>query len=608
MDAAVPGDGERVSRPSAAEAALALLVAFAFADSSIVVLALPELYGEFETTVVGVSWVVTAYNAAFAAAALVLIVLVGRLHSLRFAIAGLAVFVAASVACAAAPGLDALVAARAAQGVGAALVLAASLPLMVATSGSRARATALWAAAGTVGVAAGPVLGGLLTELFTWRAIFVVQVPVAAAAVPALLHPRARSAPRAERAARRPALGAMAALVLAFAALVGALFLAVLLVVAVLDYGPLAGALIVSALPLAALGVRPLVRQLGEPLCVAAGAGLLAAGLLALAITPTSSLAYVVPALAVAGAGVGLALPPLTSASLPMDGDPARDGTLSVAARHVGLVLGLAAVAPVLAGDPRPGHRPCDARRRRRRAGSAALAGRQGADRARPLPGVRAHARRAAPGPRCALRGAGPGQGRGPGDARPARRARRGCAHARVSGLVRADGRLRARDRFWSARRAEEADVTRRTALGALAAIAVLAAALLLVAVAGGGLDRGTVELRDPCRDRAAFQGGGLDATVQALVLDGLDRAACELDTTREELLLSLDPSSGVAATWSTEEAEEAIRDGLVAAVDAAEDAGAISSVEASLLRAAARRVSLDLILRGAETLGSLLP
>ncbi len=150
--------------------------------------------------------------------------------------------------------------------------------------------------------------------------------------------------------------------------------------------------------------------------------------------------------------------------------------------------------------------------------------------------------------------------------------------------------------------------MTRRTALGALVAIAVLAAVLLLVAVAGGGLDRGTVELRDPCRDRAAFQGGGLDATVQALVLDGLDRAACELGTTREELLLSLDPSSGVAATWSTEEAEEAIRDGLVAAVDAAEDAGAIGSVEASLLRAAARRVSLDLILRGAETLGSLLP
>ncbi len=345
-----------MSRPSAAEAALALLVAFAFADSSIVVLALPELYGEFETTVVGVSWVVTAYNAAFAAAALVLIVLVGRLrlHSLRFAIAGLVVFVAASVACAAAPGLDALVAARTVQGVGAALVLAASLPLMVATSGSRARATALWAAAGTVGVAAGPVLGGLLTELFSWRAIFVVQVPVAAAAVPALLRPRASSSPRAERAIRRPALGAMAALVLAFAALVGALFLAVLLVVAVLDYGPLAGALIVSALPLAALGVRPLVRQLGEPLCVAAGAGLLAAGLLALAITPTSSLAYVVPALAVAGAGVGLALPPLTSASLPVDGDPARDGTLSVAARHVGLVLGLAAVAPVLAEDLDP--------------------------------------------------------------------------------------------------------------------------------------------------------------------------------------------------------------------------------------------------------------
>jgi hypothetical protein len=150
--------------------------------------------------------------------------------------------------------------------------------------------------------------------------------------------------------------------------------------------------------------------------------------------------------------------------------------------------------------------------------------------------------------------------------------------------------------------------VTRRAALGVLAAIGAAAAALLLVAVAAGGLERGSVELRDPCGKQSAFEGGGLDATVQALLLDGLDRAACELGTTREELLLSLDPSSGVRAAWTLEEAEEAIRDGLVAAVDAAEDSGAIGGLEASLLRGAARRVSLELLLRGAETLGSLFP
>ncbi len=349
MEALTPG-GRRGRAPRLVEGALALLVAVAFADSSIVVLALPDLYGQFDASVVGVSWVVTAYNAVFTAVALLLLAVVGRLRVGPLAAVGLAVFGAASVACALAPGLGSLIAARGVQGVGAALVLGASLPLLVGIGGSRERGVALWAAAGTAGVAAGPALGGVLTELFSWRAIFVAQVPVAVAALVALAHPRLRGRRPAAVAAPRLAVGAAAALALAFAALVGALFLAVLLVVIVLGYGPLAGALVVSALPLAALAVRPVTRGLAPATAVAGGAGLLAAGLAALAVPPTSSLLYLVPALAVAGAGLGLALPPLTRASLAVEGDTARDGVFSVAVRHLGLVIGLVAVAPLLAG------------------------------------------------------------------------------------------------------------------------------------------------------------------------------------------------------------------------------------------------------------------
>lgn len=165
---------------------MAVAVAVAFADSSIVVLALPELYVELETTIPEVAWVITAYNVAVVGVA-ALLPFAWRARPARTALVGLAIFLGASVACAAAPGLAALVAGRAAQGLGAALLLGSSLPLMVALSGVRERAVALWVGAGTVGTAVGPALGGLLTEALGWRAIFAVQAPAAGVALVAAL-------------------------------------------------------------------------------------------------------------------------------------------------------------------------------------------------------------------------------------------------------------------------------------------------------------------------------------------------------------------------------------------------------------------------------------
>src|SRR5206468_6839452 len=119
-------------------------VAVAFADSSIVVLALPELYAKFHTTIEGVSWVVTAYNAAVAVVGLALVLFVHRLRAVTVLTTGLAVFMAASITCSVANSLWFLVTARTLQGVGAAMLLAGALPVLATLARSAVRGATLW--------------------------------------------------------------------------------------------------------------------------------------------------------------------------------------------------------------------------------------------------------------------------------------------------------------------------------------------------------------------------------------------------------------------------------------------------------------------------------
>jgi MFS family permease len=338
-----------VTRTRALEIALAIAVAVAFADSSIVVLALPELYVDLQTSIVGISWVITAYNLVVLIATVALLPFVRRIRPALLVLAGLAIFLAASIACGLAESITVLIAARAVQGLGGALLLAGSLPLLAGLAGSTRRGIVIWAAAGTLGATFGPALGGLLTEVFDWRAIFFAQAPLAGLAILASL---ARHQPVSEPITRPPQprglVLANVALVFVFAALVGALFLAVLLIVTVWDFGPLAGAGAVSALPVAALLVRPLAARLPGTLDIVGGSLLLAGGLVALALLPASSAAYAVPALVFCGAGLGLVLPPLTHDSVSDRTSLSWTGTLSVATRHAGLVLALVLVAPLL--------------------------------------------------------------------------------------------------------------------------------------------------------------------------------------------------------------------------------------------------------------------
>jgi hypothetical protein len=321
--------------------AVAAAVAVAFADSSIVVLALPELYGRFHTSIEGVSWVVTAYNLAVAVTALVLVLLVHRFRAGIVLGAGLTIFLAASIACATADSLSFLIASRSVQGVGAALLLAGALTVL----GPRT-----WSLTGAFGLAVGPALGGVLTQAFDWRAIFVAQAPIAAAGLVGVgrsqIHEQAIEG---WRPSLRRTLPANTCLALLFGALVGALFLAVLIVISVWNYSPIAGAGIVSALPAAALAARPLDRFLPPVAAVCGGSALLAVGLVGLALLPSASVPLAIWALLLCGAGLGLALPVLSDAALQPGANATRSGTLTVGFRHVGLVVALALIAPLLA-------------------------------------------------------------------------------------------------------------------------------------------------------------------------------------------------------------------------------------------------------------------
>lgn len=149
-------------------------------DVFIVNIAFPDIHADFaRTSLASLSWILNAYTIVFAA----FLIAAGRWSDgwgrRRAFLTGVGLFVAASAACAAAPSIPALVAARAIQGLGAALLLPASLGLLLPEFPPAQRHVAIgaWAAVGGIAAAAGPPLGGLLVQV-GWRWVFIVNVPV----------------------------------------------------------------------------------------------------------------------------------------------------------------------------------------------------------------------------------------------------------------------------------------------------------------------------------------------------------------------------------------------------------------------------------------------
>lgn len=150
-------------------------------DVTVVNVALPSIGLGLHASVSGLQWVVDAYAVALAG----LLLAGSTIGDLRghkpVVLAGLAVFVAASVVCGLAPSVVLLVVARACQGVGAALLLPGTLAIisgLFEDAGERAKAIGIWAGVGSLALPAGPLFGGLLVQTLGWRWVFLMNVPI----------------------------------------------------------------------------------------------------------------------------------------------------------------------------------------------------------------------------------------------------------------------------------------------------------------------------------------------------------------------------------------------------------------------------------------------
>jgi MFS family permease len=232
--------------------------------------------------------------------------------------------------------------------------LCASLPVLAGGARAGGSPTTGWSAAAAIGVAVGPAAGGILTQIFDWRAIFLAQAPVAALAAILVYAAHRRSGSRSasdldtleRRSVRLDPLTANAGLGLLSAGLIGALFLVVLALIDVWLVTPIAAAALVSTIPFAT-AISERAARARSPICLSvAGAMLVATGLIGLSFVTHRELGWMIIALTLVGTGLGLAFPPLTAAALQSAGPAAARAAKTVAARDAGIIVGLLVLTP----------------------------------------------------------------------------------------------------------------------------------------------------------------------------------------------------------------------------------------------------------------------
>jgi EmrB/QacA subfamily drug resistance transporter len=176
---------QETAHPTWVLIATILASSLAFVDGSVVNVGLPAMGANFKASAADLQWVVNAYLLPLSALLLLGGAAGDRFGRVRLLVMGTVLFGLASVACAIAPSLFWLLAGRSVQGCGAALLMPNSLAILGATfSGiARGRAIGIWASVGAVMAAIGPVLGGWLIDTVSWRAIFLINIPLAAGAV-----------------------------------------------------------------------------------------------------------------------------------------------------------------------------------------------------------------------------------------------------------------------------------------------------------------------------------------------------------------------------------------------------------------------------------------
>jgi predicted MFS family arabinose efflux permease len=524
--------------------AVAVAAGLSLADASIVTLGLPSILIELDASVEGVALVLGVYAAVLAVALPFAAHLARRIGGARLGAVGLAVFCAASLACGLADSLAPLLALRGVQALGGAAALVASFELL--DGGTPGPGRRLWVAASVFGVAVGPALGGALTEAFDWRAIFLAQAPIAAPGLVVMVRAARASHDRAHAMAReapsesvpeplppRPAV----ALGLLSAALTAVIFLVVLMLVSGWSIEPLAAALAVSVLPAAALIAS---RLPGDPDAHAvAGCLLVAGGICCLALLPTASAWWTVIPQVLAGAGMGLALPALSGQLIPER--TRRQAARLLSIRHAGIALALAALAPIISANL---NSSIDTAREQ---GTAAVLDAPMSPEAKIEVAPRLFGGLDTDDPRGELQ-------REVADAKPGLDAEQAAELSKlgdrldevVTGAVRSAFRVAFLVTAGLALAA--ALVLLSGAPAAALAVrrgAVAAAAVVSIAMAGAygvayASERDTVKIGDPCKPRKLPESGGITGILQDVSLKGLDRAACEFGSSREELLLAL--------------------------------------------------------------------
>jgi EmrB/QacA subfamily drug resistance transporter len=308
-------------------AATILGSSLAFIDGSVVNVALPAVERDLASSGASgasIGWLINAYLLTLGALVLVGGVAGDRYGRKRMFIAGVVVFTAASLACALAPGFAWLLAARALQGVGAALLVPASLAILGAAFEGEARGHAVgtWAAASAITGALGPLVGGWLVDVVGWRAIFLINLPIAAIAV--WLSWRAVDESRSDETPPLDLAGAALATVGLGLATFGLTALATRGAAAAIHVGALGGGAALAAGALALVAFVPVEARLGRrammPLALFGTSAFVGVTLLTLCLyAALSGMIVLLPYLLISRAGwaaaaAGAALLPLSLA------------------------------------------------------------------------------------------------------------------------------------------------------------------------------------------------------------------------------------------------------------------------------------------------------
>ncbi|MET7300475.1 MFS transporter [Embleya sp. NPDC005575] len=187
MPVSFPSGGIRAKTPAGRWVLLATVLGsgMAMLDSTVVNVALPSIGRSFDASLAALQWTVNAYTLTLAGLILLGGALGDRYGRRRVFVIGVAWFAVASLLCGIAPNVEMLIAARALQGIGGALLTPGSLAIIQATfhADDRARAVGTWSGLGGVASAIGPFLGGWLVDAVSWRWVFLINLPLAAVTI-----------------------------------------------------------------------------------------------------------------------------------------------------------------------------------------------------------------------------------------------------------------------------------------------------------------------------------------------------------------------------------------------------------------------------------------